>query len=238
MPSSRFPTDCSDCESSGSAEWECLGKRDLGILNRSKRSRNLSPGQVIYRQGEVCGGVYCVQDGLVGIRRLDDQGNSTLLRLVNPGETIGYKSFLRKLPHDNSAETLMPSRVCFIDRGTLRELLRGSPELGLRFLDHSLRDLAAAEVRYMESVTSNARTRLLHLLLVLYERFGSRTDQGGYQIELPITRQDLAGLIGTAPETMSRTIHRLQAEGFAEFDGRTVRISSIDAILDDIPAAT
>lgn len=237
VSSPHHRSNCSSCDSRRSAEWACLSDPGLASLDRIKKPRIFSAGEIIYRQGDDNDGVHCLQDGLVGIRRLDEQGNSTLLRLVDPGETIGYKSFLRKLPHGNTAETLMPSRVCFIDRGNLRGLLRHTPELGLKFLDHSLRDLAAAEQRYMESVTSKARTRLLHLLLVLYERFGFRTEQGAYQIELPITRQDLAGLIGTAPETMSRTIHRLQTEGLAAFDGRTVRLTSIDAILDDIPAA-
>ena len=236
LPSTSRAFDCNSCEARCGSEWSCLSERDLQSLNSTRKAKAYTPGQVIYRQGDDFDGVYCLQSGLIGIRRMDEHGNSALLRLVNPGETIGYKSFLRKLPHDNTAETLMPSRVCFVDRQTVGFLLRSSPALGLRFLDHSLRDLASAEHRYMESVTAKARTRLLHLLLVLYERFGSRTEDGGYKIELPITRQDLAGLIGTAPETMSRTIQRLQTEGLAEFDGRVVRISSIDAVLHDLPA--
>ena len=235
MPTKSARLSCADCSSRRSAEWCCLNDVKVGLIDRAKVSRNYSPGKIVYSQGDPFGGVFCIESGLVGIRRVDEQGNSTLLRLVHPGETIGYKSFLRKAPHDNAAEALMPSRICFIDSATLRGLLQQSPDLGLSFLDHSLRDLAETEVRYMESVTWRVRTRLLHILLVLYERFGFETESGEHVVELPISRQDLAGLTGTAPETMSRTIQRIQTEGLATFEGRRVRLSDIDAILRDVP---
>ena len=234
MPSSCSPTTCLACTTRAESEWGCLAEPELALIDKAKSSRTYAPGEVVYGQGEESDGIYCIRSGLVGIRRLDEHGNSTLLRLINPGETIGYKSFLKKAPHDNSAEILMPSTICLVSRATVRDLLKKNPELGLRFLDHSLRDLAETEDRYMESVTWKARTRLLHILLVLNERFGFETEHGEHHIELPISRQDLAGLIGTAPETMSRTIQRIQTEGLAQFDGRMVRLLDINAICQDV----
>ena len=226
---------CLDCDNRNSSEWRCLSAHELSLVDDVKTAREYSPGTVIYDQGEDCGGIHCLKSGLIGIRRLDENGHSTLLRLVYPGKTLGYRSFLRKAPHDNAAEVLMPSTVCLVGRSTVRALLQKNPELGLRFLDHSLSELKDTEDRYLESVTWKAKTRLLHVLLVLNERFGSETENGEHQIELPVSRQDLAELIGTAPETMSRIIHRIQTEGLAQFDGRTVRILDIDAICSGLP---
>jgi CRP/FNR family transcriptional regulator len=207
-----------------------LSEAEIAFIDRAKISRHYAPGEIIYSQGDECAGIFCIESGLVGIRRLDENGNSTLLRLSSPGETVGYESFLTRTLYSNGAEALMASDICFVDRAVVRRLLQDNPKIGLSFLDHSLHDLAAIEDRYMESVTSRAKRRLLQLLLDLNDRFGIETDEGGCLIELPISRQDLAGLIGSAPETMSRTIHRLQTEGLAQFDGRTVRIFDIDAI--------
>lgn len=221
---------CASCPTHCSAEWSRLTDADLALIDRGKTSRRYAPGEIIYHQGDACAGIFCIESGLVGIRRLDENGNSTLLRLASPGETVGYKSFLSRTHYSSSAEALLASHICFVDCTVVRGLLQKNPELVLSFLDHSLHDLADAEDRYMESVTSRAKTRLLHLLLVLYQRFGMETAQGEYLIELPISRQDLAGLIGAAPETMSRTIRRIQSEGLVHFDGRRVRILDIDAI--------
>jgi len=230
-------TSCLNCDNRDTSEWCCLSDPELNLIDRAKTTRDYPAGAVIYDQGQECDGIHCLKSGLVGMRRLDENGNSTLIRLINPGETMGYRSFLRKAPHNNSAEVLMASTVCMVSRSAVRGLLQKNPELGLQFLDHSLRELQETEDRYTESVTWKAKTRLLHVLLVLNERFGVETENGEHHIELPVSRQDLAELIGTAPETMSRTIHRIQTEGLAQFDGRTVRIFDIDAICTGMPVS-
>ena len=72
-----------------------------------------------------------------------DNGNSVLLELAYPGDTIGYRSFLTGSEHKTSAEALGPSVVCHIDRATITALLAGNPALGLRFLKRSIGELEA-----------------------------------------------------------------------------------------------
>jgi CRP/FNR family transcriptional regulator len=72
------------------------------------------------------------------------------------------------------------------------------------------------------------------MLLVLYERFGQDTGLGEHVLDLPVSRQDLAALIGIAPESMSRTIRRLEEEQFAQFDGRRVHLGDLDRLFDEI----
>ena len=232
----RVPVSCLTCENRHSVEWCCLADEELACIDRAKTFEDYLPGSVVFDQGEDCDAIYCLNSGLAGVRRVDENGNSTLLRLVGPGETLGYRAFLRSAPHDNSVEVLTPSSLCSISRSTMRRVLSLHPEVGLAFLDHSLRDLSKTEDGYMKSVTWKAKARLLHVLLVFNERFGRKIENGQYQIELPISRRDLADLIGTQPETMSRTIHRIQTEGLAQFDGRTVKILNLDAICDSMPS--
>lgn len=235
MPQKTCQTSCVGCSTRCSSEWDCLTEPELRTIDRAKISLAYAPGDSVFNQGDESTGIYCIQSGLIGLRRLDHDGNSTLIRLIHPGETIGYRSFLQNMPHCNSAEILMPSVVCFVSRCAIRTILERSAALGRRFLGHCLGDLTETEKRYMESVTWKAKTRLLHVLLVLYEKFGTETQCGEHLIELPISRQDLAGLIGTAPETMSRTIQRIEIEGLAHFDGRTVRISNLSSFREHLP---
>ena len=234
MPTQSSVAGCASCQTRCRTEWRRVSGIPLTRLDEARTSRMYGTGEAIYGQGEECGGIHCIKTGLVGIRRLNEHGHSTLIRLVYPGATFGYRSLLRKAPHENSAEALMPSEICFIDGKAVRRLLQNTPELYSLFLDHSLRDLSETEGKYMESVTRRAKTRLLNVMLMLYERFGHETERGAHLIDLPISRQDLAELIGAAPETMSRTIHRVQTEGLAKFDGRRVWISDIDALSRDL----
>ena len=229
-------TNCSNCDQRKTTEWSCLSEDELLLLDHCKVDHVLPVGENIYNQGDKCTGIYCIKSGLIGLRRVDSEGHSVLMRLVNSGETIAYRALLSKTDHALSAEVMMPSRVCFIGRSVIRELLQKNPNLGMRFLDHSLRDIAKIEDRVISGETWTVKTRLLHLLMVLYERFG--VDEGGIlSLVLPVSRRDLAELVGTTPETMSRTISALHSDGLARFSGRHVEIPCLDAVLKAVPLA-
>ncbi|MDA1097603.1 MAG: Crp/Fnr family transcriptional regulator [Proteobacteria bacterium] len=228
---------CFGCQVRHTTEWCALNDEELALLDGVKVPKTYEAGTTLFHQGDDCAGIYCISSGLVGVRRLDAAGNSTLVRLCGPGETIGYRSFLRKSSHRSTAEVMMPSTVCFIRRATVRTLLEQNPNLGLRFLDHTLKDADDFEDRHFENVTFTVRSRLLSLLMVLYERFGHLNENGEPVMELPISRQDIAALIGASPETISRSIGAVQDEGLAVFKGRKVQFHSLEALVQQLPGA-
>ncbi len=228
---------CFGCQVRHTSEWCALDDAELALLNNVKVPKSYEAGTTLFHQGDDCDGIYCVSSGLIGIRRLDADGNSTLMRLCGPGETVGYRSFLKKSGHRSTAEIMMPSVVCFVRRATVRTLLEQNPNLGLRFLDHTLRDAEEFEDRHFESVTLTVKARLLSLLMVLYERFGYLNENGESMMDLPISRQDIAASIGASPETISRSISTVQDEGLAQFKGREVRFRNMDALIEQLRPA-
>jgi CRP/FNR family transcriptional regulator len=73
--------------------------------------------------------------------------------------------------------------------------------------------------------------------MVLYERFGSLNEDGEPVLDLPLSRQDIAALIGSTPETVSRSISKVQDEGLARFKGRKVLLQDIDELMRQLPAS-
>ena len=129
-----------------------------------------------------------------------------------------------------TAEVLLPAHICFIERGLVQRLLTQNPSLGTRFLDRAISELTETEDQILRSATQVAMTRAIHMLLVLYERFGRETEAGEHILDLPVSRKDLAALIGITPESMSRTVRRLEMENFARFDGRRVQLRDMDTL--------
>jgi CRP-like cAMP-binding protein len=213
-----------------------LSEDELLTLDKTKQSRVYEPGETLYHQGDDCTGVYCIQSGLVGLRHIDENGHSVLLKLHSPGTTIGYRAFLSKEEHSNSAEILSPGVVCFLERSTVTNLLSKNPKLGERFLMHCLDDLNDTENDYANSLLLDKKMRLLHTLMYFYERFGKQDEQGGRFVDLPIKRIELADLIGIRPESLSRLIRTLEVEGILQFDRRRVDFSKMEEILDQIGA--
>ncbi len=226
--------DCFTCQARERSEWCALSADELKRLNGAKSVREYLPGEVLFHQGDLCRGIHCFESGMVGIRKIDADGNSVLLGLVYPGDTLGYRALLTATDHKVSAEALKTTSICFIDSATVRALLKENPALGLQFLQRAAKDVDDAEEKFLQSVTLSVRARFAHLLLVLRDRYATTSDDGTFWLELPISRQDLAAMIGVRPETMSRTIRQFEEDGIAQFSGRTVRVPQVDSLLDQI----
>ncbi len=225
---------CFTCQNRDSTEWCVLSQDELKQFNGSKITKEFLPGQVVFHEGDPVTGVYCIESGLIGFRKTDIDGNSTLIALANPGRTMGYRSYLAGEDHSTSAEALKPSRICIIDRATVRSLLEHNPALGFQFLRTVSRDLGEVEEKFHQGVTLSVRSRFVHLILVLKERYSSLAEDGTLTIELPLSRQDLAAMIGTRPETLARTIRHMEDEGVAQFSGRILRVPNVNALFEDM----
>jgi CRP-like cAMP-binding protein len=225
---------CVVCHVGRRSDWHDLDQTAGALLASGQRRRQYGAGEIVFAQGERNDGVHCVSGGTVGIRRLDDNGNSVLLELAYPGDTIGYRSFLTGGEHKTSAEALGPSVVCHINRATIAALLAANPSLGLRFLKRSIGELEHAHDMMFRQATLSNRDKLVHLLLVLAGRHGHRNSDGSRSIDLPVSRRDLASMVGTRHETLSRIIGRLETDGVARFSGRQVTIPSVEALAAEI----
>jgi CRP-like cAMP-binding protein len=225
---------CIACHVGRRSDWYDLDRPASALLTSARRRRGYGSGELVFAQGEPNDGVHCISGGTVGIRMLDGDGNSVLLGLAYPGDTIGYRSFLTGGEHKTSAEALGPSVVCHIDRVTIAALLGGNPALGLHFLKRSIGELEHAHDMMFRQATLSNRDKLVHLLLVLVGRHGHRNSNGSQSIDLPVSRRDLASMIGTRHETVSRIIGRLETAGVAHFSGRRVTIPSVEALAAEI----
>lgn len=225
---------CSTCPTRQTSEWSVLCDEKLNVVDKARHIRTYEPGSTVFHQGENCQGIYCIQSGLIGVRRLDEDGNSILLGLCNAGEIIGYRALLSNDEHRSTAEALMPSALCFIERSVVTRLLTENPQLSERFLHHCIEDFNKTEDSYVRSLTLNLKARLLHALMVFYQCGGYRDERNNHVVEIPIQRTELADMIGATPESISRIIRKIEAEGLAQFNGRRVGISDINAVFREI----
>ena len=226
--------DCFSCQTRGKTEWCVLTNEELALLDVGKTCSEYLPVQTIFHEGDPCGGVHCIEGGLVGIRKMNVGGDEILLRLSHPGDTMGYRSFLAGDAHNNSAEALEPSVICSIEESTVRKLLSMNPSLGLRFLRHAASDLDAAEEMALNSATLSVRARFAHFLLVLRDRYGVVGKNGYLTLDLPVSRQDMAAMIGIRPEFMSRTIRSFEEGNIAHFSGRRVHVPNVGELLNEL----
>ena len=223
---------CMSCPVKGRTDWCVLGEDDLRLVSKAKICNTYEPGQVIFYQGNPCLGIHCIEEGTVALRKTDGRGHAMLARLFHAGDTIGYLAYFSERGYTGTAEALSFCRVCFIDRAAVRTLLGRNPQLGVSFLGRVADNLKEAEDSKLQIVSVPLRARVAHLLLGFKDRFGRATENGGLVIELPLSRSDMAAMVGARPESISRVIRSLTQRRIALFDGRTVRVPDLDLLLD------
>lgn len=90
------------------------------------------------------------------------------------------------------------------------------------------RDLGESEEKIFKMAVMNVDTRFVHLLVLLNDKWGSNLDDGSVDIRLPITRDDVASMIGAHPDSVTRAIRQLESKGLVEVAGRSFRIKEFD----------
>jgi CRP/FNR family transcriptional regulator, anaerobic regulatory protein len=216
------------------AELIVLNTTGLARATIEKKANFYAAGNSIYRQGHPSLGVYYILNGTIGIRQSDRMGNSTLLRLIEAGQTIGHEAYFATESHTNTATALTDCQIFFVERCVMDEIRSGSPALAEQFLQRMAKDLEQSNISRVEGIHLQVRARLAQLLLTLRQHHGTVDDEGNLHLQLPMSRRDIASAIGTRPESLSRAIRALEQSGVALFKGKQVLVRDLDDLLDEV----
>lgn len=206
--------------------FEGLSEENLKLLSQIVREKNYEKDQTIFNEGDVADGLYVVEDGRVKIYKISFEGKEQILHIFGAGEPFGEVAVFAGMKFPAYAQSMEESKILIFPRLDLVELIRKNPDLAmdilavlslrLRQFTHLIEDLSLKEVP----------TRLAAHLLYLSDKTDSR------QLELQVTKGQLASLLGTIPETLSRILTRMKTTGLIEIDGRRIRLLDTDALTD------
>lgn len=220
---------CARCVHFSQSVWRPVRPGAVSMLARAFVRREIAEGEVLFDQGSQNKGIFCVSRGLFAVRALHKNGASTLLRLAYPGDLVGFRSFMRNQRHQTEARALMASRVCTVASREAEKLIEGTPLVMSRLASRCIDEIDSGQDRFISTAISSNRQRLMQLLLRLVEVHGDRSSDQA-QARLPLSRSDMADMLGVQPETMSRLFKRLQQDQLIFISGRMVTIPSVTAL--------
>lgn len=201
-----------------------LQAADLEALKSARTVRRHEKGEYLFRQGEPCTGLYDLRSGLVAERKSDDEGTRILLRMVYGGRTVGSGALFGSGVHSTTVQALDTSEVCHIPRRALEPLLQRHPRIALTLMAQIATDLDLVEESLLERSMLPVKERLVRLLVQMSGRYGERNADGSISIKLPVSRGNLAELIGVRPETLARVFRELEPFHFRARRNREVLI--------------
>lgn len=220
-PDSKHP--CGKCAFYNDSVWQPVQPGAVSVLTRGFTRRDMTEDQVLFAQDSKNQGVFCVSAGLIALRTHHHNGASTLLKLAYPGDVIGFRSFLTNGRHKTEARALLPSRVCIVAHRDANRVVRGNPSVLTRLAARCISEIDSNHDRIIAAATTTNKQRLSDLMLRLMGAHGERVGNQ-MRMRLPLSRSDLADLIGVQPETMSRLFKRLKDDGVFVVAGRDIQI--------------
>ena len=197
-----------------------LDPGQLGLVAGIARSMPLKRGRVLFSEGDKAEGFYAVMSGTIKIYKLSPEGKEQILHIFGTGEPFGEVPVFAGGAYPASAEALEDSRVMFFPRAEFVSLIRREPDLALAMLA-----VLSMRLRQFTHLVENLSLkevpgRLAAFLL----QSDSEAGNGDDAVELNIAKGQLAGLLGTIPETLSRILGRMSQQGIIDVQGRRILI--------------
>lgn len=185
-----------------------LEDSQMAEIKRATKSATYKKGENIYRAGVESDSLYIVSKGKIKIYRLSESGKEQLLRILEPGDFTGELALFSESLHESYAEAMEETDVCIITRAELQKFLVKYPAISLKLLSEFSDRLEKSEKQTASVATEKVETRLA-LYLTECANNGRSLD-----VELPMSKKDLASYLGTTPETISRKLAELEEAGY------------------------
>jgi CRP/FNR family transcriptional regulator, cyclic AMP receptor protein len=190
--------------------------------------RTYKKGQLIFYQGDPAEALFVVIEGQVKVVVVNEEGDEMLLVTLQPVDVFGEVALIDGEPRSASAETLEPTRVLVLTRGTFLEELRQSPAMTeplLRSLGAVLRRLTeqAADLVFLD-----LHGRVAKLLVGLAEK--NEAGEGDIELDMNLTQSDLASMVGGSRQSVNQILRSFERRGYLEMHGRKLLIKAPDLL--------
>jgi CRP-like cAMP-binding protein len=199
--------------------FEGLSQRQCNELAGIAVDRSYKRGQIIFSEGDGGIGLYVLIAGRVKVYKLSPDGKEQILHLFEPGEPFGEASVFAGQPFPAHAEALEKSRIFFFPRGAFIELIKGDPSLALNMLA-----ILSRRLRKFTALIEDLSLKEVPGRLAAYLLYASEQRANSEDLKLDIAKNQLASLLGTIPETLSRILTKLVRQGLIQMDGSRIKI--------------
>src|SRR5690606_6056797 len=162
-------------------------------------------------------------DLVVKVVKTASNGKEQIIRLAQRGEFLGYTSLIGEETYSNTATIVQDAKICFVPKDTFLDILAGDTRFHRRITQALCQDVGVMEDKLTDATQKTIRERLAFALLKLSDNYGVEGGDSS-KIDIALTREELAGLVGTATETVIRLLSEFKKDKLIEFEGKKIVI--------------
>ena len=203
--------------------FETMGMEEMESISQMVAENQITKKQPVYMEGDPSENLYFLKKGRVKITRIDESGKEFTLTLMEPGEIFGEMGMFDDAPRETTAVALEDSLICTMRRGDFEKLMENKPELSFKLNKLMGLRLRRIENRIQELLFRDVPSRLAGLLLRLLDQH-SREMRNGVRINIKLSQQEIANLIGATREMTSSVINSFKKDGLISIESKYIYI--------------
>ncbi|BDC98350.1 Crp/Fnr family transcriptional regulator [Persicobacter psychrovividus] len=225
MANNKVPKNtCDSCPRLEDTLFNGVNGDELLKVSENKSCIRYKKGQTLYYEGTRPMGMFCVNSGKVKVFKMSSDGKEHIVHLAKAGDFLGYKDLIGEEFYTTSATVLEDSIICYIPKTNFLSLLMSNPDFFSKVTKAIIRSHGILENKLLNIAQKSVRERLAATLLMLKETYGMDTEEQGVLLDIALTREDLANIIGTATETVIRLLSEFKSEKMVALQGKKIRI--------------
>jgi len=218
---------CEQCIVKQLNSLKALSKDELLRVSKCKTSKTIKKGEVIFEEGEILNGVYCVKDGICKLTKLSANGKDQIVKMVVKGDLLGQRAIVTDERSNLQAIALNDMEVCFIPKSEILIDLHKNPEFTFDVLKEMASNLKEADDIIVNMAQKSVKQRLAETLIYIHTNFGTNPDGS---LNVVLSREDFANIVGTATESAIRVLSQFKKEGFISTSGKQIKIENINEL--------
>ena len=200
---------------------EVRGKETLRKLSENRKTRAYKRKENIFYESEFPNTLYFIVKGKAKGWHMNEDGKEFITDLYKEGDFLGYMALLTDSPYAETVTALEDLELAIIPKEEFMELFKMDRDVAYRFIKMLANNVHEKEEKLLSLAYSCVRARVAEALLHLQARY--KNDNGG-NFSISISRDDLAGMVGTATESLIRTLSEFKGENFIEVAGREITV--------------
>lgn len=207
---------------------EAKGIDSLKKLSEERDIRNYKKKDDVYKEGGYPKGIYFINKGKVKIFQTNELGKELITELHKEGDFFGYLSLLQDEKYTSSATVLEDSEILMIPKEDFFSLIYKNAEVSKRFIEILSNNLREKEKQLVKLAYNSVRKRVAEALVKLSDKYKKADEQ---KFSMNVSREDLANMVGTATETVIRTLSDFKEDKFIEIAGGMITILNYDKLV-------
>ena len=208
-----------------------LADSELEMVSGVMIERSYAKGSLLFLEGEPGEALFVINRGRVKISKSSPDGREQILHIYKDGDIFAEVVLFDRGPYPATAEAIEDTQCWLLRNADMERLLEAQPQLGIKLLRIMSRRLRQARLLVRDLALQDTYGRLAGLLL-RFIRVEGRREEEGIVLELDLTRQEMASMIGTSRETVARILSRFQKEGIIALDKQRITVKDVEKLQD------